>query len=66
MTIKHLGKQNYSTGPKLPPLKEPKNAGPKAQPAKSLDNIPNRRQSLNEWLDKILWPQSKQMQNLVQ
>ena len=47
-------------------LRERQNAGLKAQPAKRLDNIPNRRQSLYEWLDKILWPQSKQMQSLVQ
>ena len=47
-------------------LKKQQNAGPKAKQDKLLDNIPNRRQSLNEWLDKILWPPSKQMQSLVQ
>ena len=47
-------------------LKERQNAWPKAQHTKLLDNIHNRRHRLYEWLDKILWPQSKQMQSLVQ
>jgi hypothetical protein len=38
----------------------------KCQPAKLLDNIPNRRQSLYELLDKMLWTQSKKMLSLVQ